>query len=391
MPNPQSPDSSAAIRQAAHRMFAEFASDVAFVVSEAGVIEHANSGALARFDGAHSGLQGRDLFALVASTSHAGLREAMQHAFAGLPTETLMAVRAADGELLPLQTKVFLDSEAQKLWVVAFDLSKTDALTKFTLAYQADRVSTMDRALRAGEFVVHYQPIVLRDGTIKGCEALIRWRQPNGSIIPPLEFIPLAERTGFIVALGEYVLRESVQQLKRFDSDGLAGLYMSVNVSPRQLEHPEFEEMLARTLVETGVAPTRLTLEVTEGISVVDPNLARILLNRIAATGVRIALDDYGTGYAGLSYLKNFNVSTVKIDRSFVEELEDDDTSAILIKAFVELTKKLGVKTVAEGVETPMQAQYLRAMSVDLLQGYLFGRPMTADELLTRYGPRRAA
>jgi EAL domain-containing protein (putative c-di-GMP-specific phosphodiesterase class I) len=388
----QSSDSNAAIRQAAHRMFAEFAADVAFVVSDAGVIEHANFGALALFDAATSGLNGRDLFALVDAGSHGGLTEAMQQAFAGLPTETLIAVHAADGELVPLQTKIFLDSESQKLWLVAFDLSKTDTLTQLTLAYQADRMSTMARALHACEFVVHYQPIVLRDGSIKGCEALTRWRQPDGSFIPPLEFIPLAERTGFIVELGEYVLRESLQQLNRYDSEGLDGLYMSVNVSPRQLEHPDFEAMLARALAETGVAPSRLALEVTEGVSVVDPVLARTLLNRIATTGVHIALDDYGTGYAGMSYLKNFNVSTVKIDKSFVEELEDDDASGILIKAFVELTKKLGVKTIAEGVETPMQAQYLRAMNVDLLQGYLFGRPMAPDELLSRYGvPRRTA
>jgi len=384
----QSTDTNAATRLAAHRMFAELAADVAFVVTEAGIIEHANVGAKTRLDGAKAQLIGQDVSTFVDAGSHASLAEAMQQAFAGLPSETLIGLHASDGELVPLQTKIFLDAESQKLWLVAFDLSKTDPLTKLTLAYQADRASALERALRAGEFVVHYQPIVLRDGSIHGCEALTRWRRPDGAIIPPLEFIPLAERTGFIVELGEYVLREALQQLTRFESAGLGGLYMSVNVSPRQLEHPDFEAMLASTLADAGVAPNRLALEVTEGVSVVDPVLARTLLNRIAATGVHIALDDYGTGYAGLSYLKNFNVSTVKIDRSFVEELEDDDTSGILIKAFVELTKKLGVKTVAEGVETPMQAQYLRAMSVDLLQGYLFGRPMKADELLARFGPR---
>jgi EAL domain-containing protein (putative c-di-GMP-specific phosphodiesterase class I) len=388
MSYPPPTDTSVAIRQAAHRMFAEFAADVAFVVTEAGVIEHANFGAQAMLDSANAELVGRDVRSFVDAGSHASLSDAMQQAFAGLPSETLLGLHASDGELVPLQTKIFLDSESQKLWLVAFDLSKTDILTKLTLAYQADRASAMERALGAGEFVVHYQPIVLRDGSIKGCEALTRWCPPGGPVIPPLEFIPLAERTGFIIELGEYVLREALQQLSRFDAAGLAGLNMSVNVSPRQLEHPDFEAMLARALAETGLAPNRLTLEVTEGVSVVDPVLARTLLNRIAATGVHIALDDYGTGYAGLSYLKNFNVSTVKIDRSFVEELEDDETSGILIKAFVDLTKKLGLKTVAEGVETPMQAQYLRALSVDLLQGYLFGRPMSADELLAGFGPR---
>jgi len=369
-------------------MFAEFAADVAFVVTETGVIEHANFGAQTLLDGANAELIGQDVLTFLDAGSHASFAEAMRQAFAGLPSETLVGLHASNGELVPLQMKIFLDAESQKLWLVAFVLSKTDTLTKLTLAYQADRAAAMKRALGAGEFVVHYQPIVLRDGSIKGCEALTRWCLEDGTVIPPLEFIPLAEQMGFIVELGEYVLREALQQLTRFDTAGLGGLCMSVNVSPRQLEHADFEAMLASALADTGVAPNRLVLEVTEGVSVVDPVLARTLLNRLAATGVHIALDDYGTGYAGLSYLKNFNVTTVKIDRSFVEELEDDDTSAILIKAFVELTKKLGVKSVAEGVETPMQAQYLRAMSVDLLQGYLFGRPMPADELLTRFGPR---
>lgn len=384
IPFPQPPDSNAAIRQAAHRLFAEFAADAAFVVSAAGVVEHANHGAQSLLAGGNGGLGGRDIYTLVEANSHLDLRAAMHAAASGSPAETQMVVLAENGERVPMHAKVFLDFESRKLWVLAFDLSRASK--------PADRMVAMQSALRAGEFVVHYQPIVLRDGSIKGCEALTRWRQADGSFIPPMEFIPLAERSGFIVELGEYVLRESLHQLNRFDAAGLKDLYMSVNVSPRQLEHPDFEAMLTRALAETGVVPARLALEVTEGVSMVDPLLARTLLNRIAGTGVHIALDDYGTGYAGLSYLKNFTVSTVKIDRSFVQELEDDDTSGILIKAFVELTKKLGMKTVAEGVETPLQAQYLRSMSVDLLQGYLFGRPMAPEALIEQFGaPGKAA
>jgi EAL domain-containing protein (putative c-di-GMP-specific phosphodiesterase class I) len=378
---PSSSESNTTIRQTAHRMFAEFAADVAFVVSDAGIVEHATRGAESLLSG---GLIGRNVFTLVDAGSHVGLQDAMRKAFAGEPAETLMAVHAENGAQLLMHARVFLDFESRKLWVVAFDLSKASTRS-LTPAYPAEREAAMQRALREGEFVVHYQPIVLRDGSINGCEALVRWRQPGGSFVSPADFIPLAERTGIIVELGEYVMKEALQQLKRFDAAGLEGLYMSVNVSPRQLEHAELEAAVARALAGADVSPTRLALEVTEGLSVSDPSRTRALLNRIAATGVQIALDDYGTGYAGMSYLKNFKVSTVKIDRSFVQELEEDDSAGILLKAFVEMTKKLGLKTIAEGVETPMQAQYLRSMNVDLFQGYLFGRPMAPEALIEQF------
>ncbi|KVP39605.1 putative bifunctional diguanylate cyclase/phosphodiesterase [Burkholderia ubonensis] len=382
------PETTVAIQQAAHRMFAEHAADAAFLVSGAGIVEHATAGASALLAKSQASLAGCDLRALIDAGDVSRLNEAIHSALAGNTAELVMVVRSTEGDMKPLHAKVFLAVDARSLWVVAFDLSKTSKVSTPTIDDPTGMVSAMPAALRAGEFVVAYQPIVLRDGSIKGCEALMRWRKPDGTYVPPVAFIPRAERNGFIVELGEFILRESLLQLRKFDASGLENLYMSVNVSPRQLEHPGFEEMVSRALADTDVAPRRLTLELTEGLAVVDPEFARARLGRIAASGVRIALDDYGTGYAGMSYLKCFPVSTVKIDRSFVLEIEDDEDeySGLIVKAFVELTKSLGLETVAEGVETPLQAQLLRAMNVDLLQGYLFGRPMPPAELIATYG-----
>jgi len=248
----------------------------------------------------------------------------------------------------------------------------------------------MPAALTDGEFIPYYQPLMSNTGEIRGCEALMRWMRADGSFISPGEFIPLAERNGFITDLGAYVLQAAVRQLRLFDEAGLEHLYMSVNVSPRQLEHPGFEAMLAQALVDAGVAPQRLVLELTEGVAVTDRAHTRALLDRIAATGVRIALDDYGTGYASLGYLRAYPVSTVKIDRSFIEGLAQDEVSAILVKAVVDLSKALQLEVVAEGVETALQAQVLREMGVTYLQGYLYGPAMPAGELVARFGPSPA-
>lgn len=249
----------------------------------------------------------------------------------------------------------------------------------------------MPAALCAGEFVPYYQPLMSSSGEIRGCEALMRWRRPDGTFVSPVDFIPAAERSGFIDDLGAFVLRAAVKQLREFEDAGLQHLYMSVNVSPRQLEHPEFESVLTQALQESGVAPGRLVLELTEGLSLGDSLHMQELLDRIAATGVRIALDDYGTGYSSLGYLKSYPVSTVKIDRSFIKGIGADSVSGIIVRAIVDLSKALQLEIVAEGVETEIQAQLLHDMGVNYLQGFLYGKPMPADELVERYGPAALA
>ncbi|WP_198389894.1 putative bifunctional diguanylate cyclase/phosphodiesterase [Burkholderia ubonensis] len=246
---------------------------------------------------------------------------------------------------------------------------------------------TLPAALRNGELLTYFQPLVSVDGQLKGCEALARWRLPDGTFASPADFIAAAERTGFIHLLGETVLREALTQLPRFEAAGLGSLFMSVNISPRQLEHPDFEGVLTRVLAETGVAPGRLSLEVTEGVAVTDLPRATAMLTRIAGTGVRISLDDYGTGYAGLTYLRLFPVSTLKLDRSFIQDLESDRITRILVKAVVRLADELGLRTIAEGVETPSQASAVKELCFDYIQGYLYGKPMPADELIARFAP----
>ena len=243
-------------------------------------------------------------------------------------------------------------------------------------------------AQRDGELLTYFQPLVTVDGELAGCEALARWRRPDGTFVPPAELIAVAERTGVILALGELMLRASLHQLSRFDAAGLDGLYMSVNVSPTQLERGDFEDMLADVLTDTGVAAGRLSLEVTEGIAVTDLARAAATLRRIADTGVRISLDDYGTGYSGMTYLKMFPVSTVKLDQSFVRDIESDRTTRVLVNGFIRVAHELGLRTIAEGVETTEQARIVKELGFDYIQGYLYGKPLPADELIAQFAPR---
>lgn len=260
-----------------------------------------------------------------------------------------------------------------------------------TSTLQMSLESSMHAALRDGEFSVYYQPLVTPDGVIKGCEALLRWRRPNGSWISPAEFIPVAESSGLITVLGDYVLRTAAMQLKRFDEAGLTGLFMSVNVSPRQLRNPQFESNLQRVLALSGVDPGRIVLEITENMLMSGKDKSQALLRKIAGTGVRFSLDDFGTGYSCLAYLKTYPIAALKIDRSFLAGIETDDISRSIVKAILELARALKLYTVVEGVETQEQADVLQTMNAHYFQGYLFGRPVPPQELLQRFGQLEAA
>ncbi|HYJ74886.1 MAG TPA: EAL domain-containing protein [Kineosporiaceae bacterium] len=239
------------------------------------------------------------------------------------------------------------------------------------------------RALDEGEFLLHYQPVVsFETGRVAGVEALVRWQSPDRGLVPPLEFIPLAESSGLIVPIGAWVLNEACRQLAVWDADpasGLAGLRVAVNVSPRQLQAPGLLEEVRDVLARTGIAPQRLTIEITESaLGEGAPTLR--LVQTLKELGVRLSLDDFGTGYSSLARLRHFPVHTVKIDRSFVQEIELDG-EAPLVTATIALAGALGLSTVAEGVETLEQEVFLRHHGCEAAQGYRYSKPVPAQEL----------
>ncbi|HVA59140.1 MAG TPA: EAL domain-containing protein [Mycobacteriales bacterium] len=250
-----------------------------------------------------------------------------------------------------------------------------------------DVESDLRRGLEAGQFAVHYQPIVnLETGEISQVEALLRWMHPQRGVIPPDEFIPVAEASGFINQLGDFVLRQSCAQAAWWQGNGLLGL--SVNLSPGQVG-PQLAAQVADVLRETGLAAERLTLEITEGFLNGDEPDSVAVLEAIQAMGVRISVDDFGTGYSSLSRLSRLPVNQLKIDRSFVRELPDDGPNTAIVSSVIALARGLGLSVVAEGVESDLQRDVLRAQGCDEAQGYLFGRPgppSQINDLLSR-GP----
>jgi EAL domain-containing protein (putative c-di-GMP-specific phosphodiesterase class I) len=238
--------------------------------------------------------------------------------------------------------------------------------------------NALRRALDNGEFEVHYQPLFdLRDRSITGFEALLRWYPPGGDPVPPAQFIAVAEESGLIVPIGEFVLREALQQARTWQAAGRA-LYVAVNVSAVQLSRPSFVERLRRVIDETGLDPALVELEVTEGVIIAGAGEARDAIDQIAALGVGIAIDDFGTGYSGLAYLKRLPIDTVKIDQSFVRDLTIDPDDAAIVTAIVAMARSLGVDVVAEGVETEEQLAELQRLGCHRAQGFLLARPMTA-------------
>ncbi len=237
------------------------------------------------------------------------------------------------------------------------------------------------RALELQQFRVVYQPIVhLGTGTVSGAEALLRWDHPEWGAVSPMEFIPAAERTGDIVAIGEWVLREACTQVARWQ-ERWPGFTLSVNVSGRQIADPSLPDRVAAIVAEAQLAPGTLGLEITESVlmeSDVDPE---VILARLRAAGARLLLDDFGTGYSSLSYLKRFPLDTLKVDRSFVDGLGEEDEDSAIVAAIVQLASTLDLTVVAEGVETAEQLDQLCMLDCDLAQGYLLSRPLDGEDL----------
>ena len=233
------------------------------------------------------------------------------------------------------------------------------------------------RALQRDEFVVFYQPQMnLNDRELCGYEALIRWERPGEGIISPMEFIPVAEETGLIRPLGEWILRRACSDAANWISKGT----IAVNFSVAQFRFPGVDEMIARVLEETGLEPSRLEIEITESLFLNHSPETMDVLRKIKALGVRIAMDDFGTGYSSLSYLAQFPFDKIKIDRSFVSQMSDDPQIGTIIASIVGLGRSLSVDITAEGVETEEQVSLLKAAGCSIVQGFLFGAPQRVDD-----------
>ena len=236
-------------------------------------------------------------------------------------------------------------------------------------------------ALENREFILHYQPRMLcADNTIIAMEALIRWQHPTLGIIPPEKFIPLAEETGLILPIGEWVLRTACMQNKAWIDAGMTPLRVAVNLSARQFKHPDLLGAIEHILRDTGLPSNYLELELTESIAMEDVKKSTITLQALSMLGISIAIDDFGTGYSSLAYLNRFLVDFLKIDRSFVCHLGSSHDNAVIAKTVIAMAHNLQLQVVAEGVETREQFDFLRQHGCEEMQGYLLSLPLSADE-----------
>jgi diguanylate cyclase (GGDEF)-like protein/PAS domain S-box-containing protein len=243
--------------------------------------------------------------------------------------------------------------------------------------------SDLRRALGRDELRVHYQRIVGADGCAAGHEALVRWQHPERGLVMPADFIQLAEETGLILRIGEWVLREACRWGTFIGTE--RGLQVAVNLSPRQFTDPNLPAVVARALKDTGLPPSLLELEITESLAMQQTDATLATLKKLKRLGVSIAIDDFGTGYSSLAYLKRFPVDKLKVDRSFVAELPQDRDQAAIVRAIVALAHALQIRVIAEGVETEAQREFLASCGCDFIQGYLVGRPVGADIAAKEY------
>jgi diguanylate cyclase (GGDEF)-like protein/PAS domain S-box-containing protein len=243
--------------------------------------------------------------------------------------------------------------------------------------------TALRRALERDEFRLYYQPqIDVKTGRIIGAEALIRWQHPELGLVPPLEFIPLAEETGLIVPIGEWVLRTACTQARAWQDAGLVLSRVAVNLSARQFRQPLLLDMITAALRQTGLAPERLEIELTESLVMQNVNRTIEVLQGLKRMGVSVAVDDFGTGYSSLSYLQRLPIDAIKIDRSFIEHIPGNPDDAAIATAIIALAKSLELTVVAEGVETQEQLNFLRHHDCDTAQGYYFARPLPAEEFV---------
>jgi diguanylate cyclase (GGDEF)-like protein len=236
------------------------------------------------------------------------------------------------------------------------------------------------RACEREEFKLYYQPIVsLKNWSITGVEALIRWQHPQHGLIPPLEFIPLAEETGLIIPIGEWVLKNACTQNKKWHDAGFHQLRIDINFSARQFQNGDVLEIIQKIIQDTGIEANFLDIEITESVAM-DKN-SIFMLKQLSSLGLKASIDDFGTGYSSLGSLKLFPINTIKVDKSFIRDITKDPNAEAIISAIIAMARSLNIKVVAEGVETEEQLEFLSSLQCDEVQGYLFSPPVSASEL----------
>jgi len=252
-----------------------------------------------------------------------------------------------------------------------------DPAMQALVAQRTELEADLRLGLQRAELVLYYQPVVDAARRVVGAEALLRWKHPQRGMVSPLHFVPLAERTGLIIPVGEWVLQTACRQLAEWAREpARAQLTIAVNVSARQFRHPEFVQQVQNALLQNGADPRLLKLELTESLLLTDSQEAIMKMSALRSLGVRFALDDFGTGYSSLSYLKMLPLQQLKIDQSFVRDVLTDANDAAIASTVLALGRSLGFDVVAEGVETEGQLQFLLGQGCTLFQGYLFGRPV---------------
>jgi diguanylate cyclase (GGDEF)-like protein len=260
-----------------------------------------------------------------------------------------------------------------------------DPTMTMTVLEEAQQRADLEHALEHGEFLVLYQPVVeMHTQRLTGVEALVRWQHPRDGLLGPYHFIANAEANGLIVPLGRWVLRQATQQLARWRAESpeaAADLKVNVNLSARQFQYAGLVDDVRAAIADAGIDPASLTLEITESMLMADIESAKETLHALRRLGVRLAIDDFGTGYSSLSYLKQLPVDIIKIDKTFVDQVDIDADDVALVDAVVGLGQALKMQTVAEGIETDGQWAMLRRIGIDHGQGYLFGRPSSPDDI----------
>jgi diguanylate cyclase (GGDEF)-like protein/PAS domain S-box-containing protein len=250
------------------------------------------------------------------------------------------------------------------------------------LAMHAD----LCRALDSNQFELHYQPqIEIASGALVGAEALLRWNHPVTGSIPPARFIPLAEESGLILPIGEWVLHEACREAAKWQRKGLAEVPVAVNLSALQFKHGDIEDTVSKALEASGLDPTLLELEITESVLIQETEKVLATVVRLKHMGVKLSIDDFGTGYSSLAYIKSFKVDKLKIDKSFIRDLANDPENAAIVRAIVHMARSLGLRTIAEGVEDEHSLHHLRLYHCDEAQGFLLSRPIPAAQFLTTY------
>lgn len=258
--------------------------------------------------------------------------------------------------------------------------SELDAQTGLSAPLETSLRYAMDR----DELVLHFQPKVnLSDGRVSGMEALLRWQPPGKDMVLPALFIPTLESTGLIVPAGDWVLRKVCSQLKAWNSAGLEMSPVSINISPRQLQQARYAESIKRILVESGVESKYIKFEISETTLMRNPEEVAAILTTLSQLGIVLSIDEFGRGYSSLGYLKRFPLSELKIDRSFIQEVETNADSAAIVVAAIDLAHKFGLKVAAEGIETAVQLLFLRSHGCDEMQGYYFSKPLSIPDCTT--------